>query len=103
MGPSAIVALLILITNAGDITALGLLALRNVAMKKICAPVGLILTAILISNCTQVSERPDIQEPEPVSLPSDLENRCSGGEVLISSDTDSTRFEGCTVFVKESV
>jgi len=31
VGPSAIVALLILITNAGDITALGLLALRNVA------------------------------------------------------------------------
>lgn len=84
-------------------------------MKKICAPVGLILTAILISNCTQVSERPGtgeiecpipeppgIQEPEPISLPSDLENRCSGGEVLISSDTDSARFEGCTVFVKES-
>ena len=84
-------------------------------MKKICAPVGLILTAILISNCTQVSERPGtgkikypipeppgIQEPEPISLPSNLQNRCSGGEVLISSDTDSARFEGCTVFVKES-
>ena len=84
-------------------------------MRRTCAPVGLILTAILISSCTRVSERPGtgeieypipeppgIQEPEPVSLPSNLQNRCSGGEVLISSDIDSARFEGCTVFVKES-
>jgi parallel beta-helix repeat protein len=69
----------------------------------------------LTSGCTQISERldtgeieysipqpPNAREPEPVSLPSNLQNRCSGGEILISSDTDSARFEGCTVFVKGS-
>jgi len=84
-------------------------------MKNHCILTGLILTAILISSCTQISERPvpaeieypipkppDVHEPEPVSLPSNLQNRCSGGEVLINSDTHSARFERCTIFVKAS-
>ena len=80
-----------------------------------CILVGLILTVPLTSSCTHISERsdsgeieypipqpPNVREPEPVSLPSNLQNRCSGGEILISSDTDLARFEGCTVFVKGS-
>jgi parallel beta-helix repeat protein len=89
----------------------------NVALilKKHGILTRLLLTAILISGCTHISEPtvpdemeysiaepPNVHKPEPVSLPSNLQNRCSGEEVLIRSDTDSARFEGCTVFVKAS-
>ncbi|MCK4247242.1 MAG: right-handed parallel beta-helix repeat-containing protein [Methanomicrobia archaeon] len=84
-------------------------------MKKNYILIGLILTVGLISGCTQISEYPDtneieysisnppdLHEPEPIYLPETLENKCMGGTIAISSDTDSARFENCIVTVKTS-
>ena len=77
--------------------------------------IGLILTVILISVCIQISESPDdskieysipeppdLHGPEPIYLPEKLESRCTGRTIAIIFDTDSARFENCTVTVRTS-
>jgi parallel beta-helix repeat protein len=85
-------------------------------MNRSCVLARLILVAILAGGCKRMPEQlatseveypiptpSRIQEPEPVSLPEDLQdNVCNGGEILLTSDTDSVRFEGCIVLVKQS-
>ena len=79
-------------------------------MKKNYILCGLILSIILMGGCIQIDnkieyhipEPPDLHEPEPVHLPENLENICTDGTIAIISDTDSARFENCTVTVRVS-
>jgi hypothetical protein len=77
--------------------------------------IPLLILIVFISGCTQMVDHidngemeyfipvpPEIYEPEPVFLPENLQDICSGGDILLNNDTDSARFENCTVFVKKS-
>jgi parallel beta-helix repeat protein len=45
-------------------------------------------------------QSPSIAEPDPVMLPTPLTKTCTGKTVAIDSNTDSTRFENCTVTIR---
>lgn len=77
--------------------------------------IPLLTLIVFISGCTQmvdhidngemeylIPDPPDVYEPEPVFLSGTLQDMCSGGDIILSADTDSARFENCTVFVKKS-